>query len=159
WNNTDVFASHLASDDLSGLTTPAIGGYTFSSEGAGQSHTFVAVDEAGNSTSVTISDVNIDKTAPTLDAHRDTAANSFGWNNSDVSTSYPATDALSGLLSDASGAYTFTTEGAAQTHTFTAIDLAGNSTSYTISDVNIDKTAPTLDAQRETLANSFGWNN
>src|SRR5213078_658365 len=108
---TDVSTSYLASDALSGLLVDASGSFAFTGEGAGQSHTFTVTDLAGNSTSYTISNVNIDKTAPTISAQRDTAANVFGWNNANVLASYSAADALSGLLSDAAGAFTFTTEG------------------------------------------------
>src|SRR5262249_33562236 len=131
----------------------------FSSEGAGQSHTFTVTDLAGNSASASVNDVNIDKTAPTISAQRDTAANGFGWNNADVESSYSASDALSGLQSPANGLFTFTSEGAGQSHTFSVADLAGNSASASVNGVNIDKTAPTINAQRDTTANLHGWNN
>lgn len=68
WNNTDVLASYMAGDSLSGLDSPASGSFTFSAEAGGKSHTFTLVDKAGNSDSATISSVNIDKTPPTASA-------------------------------------------------------------------------------------------
>src|SRR5213593_2732721 len=117
------------------------------------------MDRAGNVASFTVSGINIDETAPVLVAKRDTAANSYGWNNSDVAVSYSASDAMSGVASAASGTFTFAAEGANQSHTFTVTDLAGNLTSVTIGAVNIDKTAPTISGSPDRAANSHGWYN
>ena len=146
WNNTDVKAGYSASDALSGLAagSPATGTHTFIAEGAGQSYTFTVKDIAGNSASITVSGINIDKTAPLISAARITPANANGWNNTDVMASYSASDPLSGLASPASGQHTFTDEGAGQTYTFTAQDLAGNAASVIVSGINIDKTAPLI---------------
>src|SRR5438876_102996 len=86
-----------------GGTTPMSFG-----EGAGQSVTGTATDRAGNTATFTVSNINIDKTAPTISAQRDTAANAYGWNNTDVLSSYAASDALSGLSSPGTGGFTFT---------------------------------------------------
>src|SRR5207248_1546178 len=95
WNNTDVAASYSASDAFSGLGTgSASGSFSFTSEGANQSHVFIVTDLAGNSASATVSAINIDKTAPAMTVQRD-AANAYGWNNTDVVASYSAGDALS----------------------------------------------------------------
>ncbi len=85
----------------------------------------------------------VDTVGPVISIHRATAsaANAFGWNNSDVTVEYVASDAV-GLASPATGSFTFTTEGENQSHTFTVTDLAGNETSISIDDVNIDKTPP-----------------
>jgi len=159
WNNTNVTANYTASDGLSGLASAAAGSFDFTSEGAGQFHTFTVTDLAGNSASATVSDVNIDKTAPSISAQRDTLANSNGWNNTDVASSYTASDALSGLDSPATGSFTFTSEGAGQSHTFAVSDKAGNSASASVNDINIDKTAPTASASASPAANANGWNN
>ena len=146
WNNTNVNASYTASDATSGLdaNSPAAGSHLFANEGAGQSKTFTVTDLAGNTATVTISNVNIDKTAPTISALRTPGANAHGWNNTDVVGSYNASDSLSGLESPATGSVTFSDEGAGQFHVFTVSDLAGNSTSATVNGVNIDKTAPVV---------------
>src|SRR5206468_4105285 len=111
--------------------------------GAGQVHTFVVTDKAGNTALLSMM-VSLDKTAPMLSAQRDTAANAYGWNNTNVSASYSASDTLSGMGSAASGAYVFSGEGMNQSHTFSVTDLAGNLATFTVGGVNIDKTAPVL---------------
>jgi pectin methylesterase-like acyl-CoA thioesterase len=163
WNNTDVEASFTAHDALSGFDSgpTQTGSFTFSNEGASQSHIFTVTDLAGNSTSFTVSDVNIDKTAPSVSAGRSPAPNASGWNNTDVTASYTAQDNLSGFGSGltTNGTFTFTLEGAGQSHTFTVSDLAGNTASATVSNVNIDKTAPSIIAVRNPPPNANGWNN
>jgi pectin methylesterase-like acyl-CoA thioesterase len=152
WNNTDVVASYTATDAGSGFDSGATLGdsLTFANEGAGQSQTIEVSDLAGNTASTTVGDINIDKTAPVIDAARVTHANAAGWNKTDVLAAYTATDATSGLAANtpAQGAYIFTAEGLSQAHTFTVEDLAGNAASATVSGVNIDKTAPTINVVR-----------
>lgn len=65
WNNTDVTASFVCEDFESGIascTAPVV----VSTEGAGQSVTGEAIDNAGNSAQATVSGINIDKTAPSV---------------------------------------------------------------------------------------------
>jgi hypothetical protein len=142
WNNTDVEASFTATDALSGFDSgpSTSGAFTFTAEGAGQSHTFIVSDQAGNETSATVSDVNIDKTSPVIEAVPNPLPNANGWNNTDVTVSFNASDALSGIFSSSSPV-TLTNEGAGQLVTGTAMDRAGNIASVNIS-INIDKTAP-----------------
>ena len=65
WNNTDVTVSFSCSDELSGINSCSAP-TTLSGEGAGQSVTGTAVDQAGNTASATVGDINIDKTIPTI---------------------------------------------------------------------------------------------
>jgi hypothetical protein len=143
WNNTDVTVSFAWTDTLSGPVT-CDSTATFG-EGASQSATSSCTDLAGNTASASVSGISIDKTAPVISAERVTPANSNGWNNTDVTTQYSASDALSGLVDAPTGDYVFTGEGADQSHTFTVTDKAGNSVSATVGGVNIDKTRPALD--------------
>jgi probable HAF family extracellular repeat protein len=160
WNNTDVAASYSASDTLSGLATPTAGSHTFTAEGAGQSHTFMVTDLAGNIASATVNGINIDKTAPLITAQRDLAPNAHGWNNTGVFSSYSASDPLSGLpVGLESGSFEFTEEGAGQTHSFAVTDLAGNTASATVSGVNIDLTSPTISGGVDRAPSSTGWYN
>src|SRR4029450_5196028 len=144
WNNTDVEASFTATDNLSGFDSGATetGTFLFSSEGAGKSHTFTVTDLAGNSTAATVTEVNIDKTAPVIGSVRNPMPNANGWNNTDVTVSFNGTDALSGIAS-VSGPTTVSTEGANQVVTGTATDLAGNVATASVT-LNIDKSAPDL---------------
>jgi len=84
--------------------------------------------------------VNIDKTSPIIEAIPNPAPNANGWNNTNVTVSFNASDALSGIFSSSSPA-TVASEGAGQLVTGTATDRAGNTATVNIS-INIDKTAP-----------------
>src|SRR5919108_438737 len=65
WNNTNVTVSFLCNDATSGVAScPA--DHTLSGEGANQSWSDTAYDNAGNSASAGVSGINIDKTAPSL---------------------------------------------------------------------------------------------
>jgi sugar lactone lactonase YvrE len=158
WNNTDVTVTFEGLDALSGIascTSPAL----LSAEGAGQAASGTCVDVAGNeSASASMTDVNIDKTAPSISGERSPLANVHGWNNTDVTVSFGATDGLSGLDS-CDPAVVLSSEAAGQSATGSCLDLAGNSSSATVSDINIDKTAPSSSATRSPAANAHGWNN
>jgi hypothetical protein len=65
WNNTDVAVNFTCGDNLSGVPAAACGpDQTLTGEGAGQSAEGTATDNAGNTASATVSDINIDKTNP-----------------------------------------------------------------------------------------------
>jgi hypothetical protein len=141
WNNVDVTASWSCTDATSGVAS-APASQTVTTEGASQSRTGTCTDVAGNSASSTVTGISIDKTAPSLTGSRAPAANANGWNNANVVASWTCTDALSGVLSSP-GSQTLSTEGAGQQATGTCTDNAGNSASNTVTNINIDKTAPT----------------
>lgn len=105
---------------------------------------YFSTDAAGNSEALHELTVRLDKTAPSINAQRNTPANAAGWNNTDVQSGYVASDSLSGLdnTSPASGSYLFTQEGAGQSKAFSVTDMAGNTVSASVTGVNIDKTAP-----------------
>src|SRR6185437_10849673 len=113
------------------------------SEGAGQSASGTCIDVAGNSASIELNDINIDKTPPSITATRNPPPNSYDWNNNDVTISFQCSDSISGI--DAcTAAQTVTSEGAGQSRTGTATDIAGNTATAKITTINIDKTTPTL---------------
>ena len=89
----------------------------------------------------------------------DYAAAHSGWNNSDVTASYTASDALSGLVTPASGSQVFSTDGSGQSATFSATDLAGNTATASVLGINIDETAPTITGAADRAANAAGWYN
>lgn len=144
WNNTDVVVTFTASDSGSGLasvTSPV----TVSTQGAGQSVTGTATDNAGNSASATVSGINIDKTPPMLDwGAISPAPNANGWNKTaPVTISYTTKDNLSGVASAVPASpLSFSSEGKDQTQTVTVTDIAGNSATFTSPVVNIDMTPP-----------------
>lgn len=158
WNNADVTVTFSGLDNLSGIdncSEPAV----LSSEGAGQSASGTCTDGAGNvSAPATASDINIDKTTPQITATRNPVANQNGWDDGEVSVHFDCEDALSGIESCPPDP-ALSAEGAGQSASGTAVDMAGNSASTTVSDINIDLTDPTITGNRAPVANSHGWNN
>lgn len=65
WNNTDVAVKFTCSDATSGIET-CPGHTTVATEGAAQSVSATAVDQAGNTATGLVSGINIDKTAPAI---------------------------------------------------------------------------------------------
>jgi hypothetical protein len=141
WNNSTVTVTFSCSDALSGVATcPAP--VTVSKEGANQLVSGVATDNAGN-TATASANINLDTTPPTITGAATTSPNSNGWYNHDVIVHFTATDSLSGLASVTPDT-TISTEGSGQSVTGTATDNAGNTASFTVTGINIDKTPPVL---------------
>ena len=157
WNNGNVAVSFTCTDALSGVKSCAAG-QTVTTEGVGQSVSGTATDNADNSASTTVGNINIDKTAPSLSGAPTTSPNAAGWYNADVSIAWTCSDALSGIpLGACPPNSTISTEGTAQTATASVSDKAGNSTTATSSPaVKIDKTAPKTTA---TAPDPSAWNN
>jgi hypothetical protein len=142
WNNTDVTVSFTCTDADSGVASCSAP-TTLSMEGANQSVTGTATDNAGNSASATVSGISIDKTAPSITASRSAAPNAAGWNNAPVTVSFACNDALSGVGS-CSANQTLAGEGVGLTASGMAMDVAGNTASVSEGPINIDMTAPEL---------------
>ena len=143
WNNTDVDVDFSCSDNLSGID-PAYGcpaDQTLTSEGLHTLHVATA-DNAGNVVTPSF-DVRIDKTNPTITGSASPAANSYGWNNTNVTVSFSCADGLSGVDACESD-HVLSSEGAGQSVTGHAKDNAGNQASATVSGINIDKTKPVV---------------
>jgi uncharacterized repeat protein (TIGR01451 family) len=150
WNNsTPVTVSFASAGDAgavqSGVASCA-GPTTLTSETAGTAITGTCTDAAGNTSTATSVTIKIDKTPPTITGSRSPGPNANGWNNTNVTVSYSASDVLSGLDLPASdlGNDVLSAEGANQSATGTAVDKAGNSASATVSGIKIDKTPPTV---------------
>ena len=158
WNNTAVMANFSATDALSGIDGSATASQLFNAEVANQSASRVFTDKAGNSATVSVTGVSIDRTAPQLNYSRSPMANAAGWNNTDVTATYSASDPLSGIDGAASVTQLFSLEGAGQggSHTFT--DRAGNSATMHSDAINIDKTAPVVTVTRSPAPDATGWN-
>lgn len=92
-----------------------------------------------------------DSTPPSILAHQPLTPNVNGWFNTDVVITYDCYDMESGVASCSSPA-TLSTDGANQSVTGTAVDNAGNTSTATISGINIDKTRPSA-----TNAAISGW--
>lgn len=154
WHNSDVTVSFTCDDLLSGITTCPTP-VTVSIEGA-QTISGTVTDNAGNSTTAEVS-INLDKGLPVITSAQAPAANAAGWNNSDVLVDFNCTDALSGIAS-CTPQTNVMTEGAAQSISGNAVDLADNSASTSLA-LNIDKTPPVINTTVMPLPNSSGWNN
>ncbi|MBV9787140.1 MAG: PxKF domain-containing protein, partial [Chloroflexi bacterium] len=102
--------------------------------------------------------VSIDKTAPTISAQVDRAANSNGWYRDDVTVKFTCEDTISGIYS-CPAAKTLG-EGANQIVSGKASDAAGNlSAEVTHTAISVDKTDPTISGAAMTAANANGWYN
>ncbi|WP_420183590.1 OmpL47-type beta-barrel domain-containing protein [Knoellia sp. CPCC 206435] len=153
WNNENVTVTFTCSDALSGVAS-CTGPQTVATEGRSQVVTGTVEDNAGNSATDPAS-VSIDKTKPVITVDALPAPNANGWYQDDVTATFTATDALSGVKTQDT-AHTFG-EGEAQTATAAASDAAGNSSSVTTSKVSVDKTAPTISGKVVGAPNANGW--
>src|SRR5207249_2933516 len=155
WYNDDVTVSHTCGDSLSGVAScpPA----QTLAEGAVQSAGGTATDAAGNTATTSLSDINVDKTPPTLSGAPTTASNGAGWYNGDVTVHWTAADqaGLSGLDPAAVPADSVITgEGANLSAAESVSDRAGNTTNAAVAGIKIDRTAP-----KTTVTAPSGWVN
>jgi hypothetical protein len=155
WYKSNVVVHFTGTDTGSGIDTVSTD-TTLMADGVGQSVLGTATDLAGNSATDTVSGINIDKTPPTITSSRNTEPNSYGWNNTNVTVSFSATDSLSGLDTWSSPT-TFSDEGANQSVTGTATDQAGNTASLLVDQINIDKGYPSADGHTTTTPDANGW--
>jgi hypothetical protein len=88
--------------------------------------------------------VKIDGTPPTIIGSRDpNAGNQYGWNNKPVTVHFTCSDGTSGVAQCPADTV-LSTDGANQSVSGTATDLAGHSASATVGGINIDLTMPTI---------------
>lgn len=146
WYNSDVTAIFNCYDTGSGISS-CPESVTVTTEDAEQIITGTAFDLAGNSRSKSVT-VNLDKTPPTITSSLSSPPNVFGWYNSDVVVTFTCSDTLSGI-SACPDPVTITTEGAGQIATGTAVDVAGNSASTSVT-INLDKTSPIITCPLDT---------
>jgi hypothetical protein len=125
--------------------------------------TLRVTDTTGRSSTDTTSLTIVDTLAPVIAVSRAPGSepNAQGWNNSSVTVVYTAIDGGSGMASPVTGSFTFDSEGDNQSHTFTVVDVAGNSTSLTIGGVRIDRTPPAIAISpasgRHAPGTSYTW--
>jgi NHL repeat len=161
WSNGPVSVSFTGTDSTSGISScspPVI----VSTEGTNQtSSAGTCTDNAGNvSAPVSGAGISIDKTPPVTSGAAAPAPNAAGWNNSPVTVSFSATDALSGVAANGcQSPVTLTVEGAGQSVTGTCSDRAGNASSATVSGIKIDRTPPAVTANQSPGPNANGWSN
>ncbi|WP_404383573.1 PxKF domain-containing protein [Knoellia locipacati] len=139
WYKADVRVEYVVSDNLSGVATPPKADVL--SEGSDQSASALVTDAAGNAAEAGVTDIDVDKTPPTL-------VGSFpsGWHTEDVTVTWTCTDALSGPAGTPA-ATTVTGEGANLSATASCSDVAGNATTKTVTGIMIDRSRPTTEAE------------
>lgn len=147
WYKDDVTVTFTCGDATSGIASCS--SPTTLGEGANQSVTGTAKDNAGNTQTDTASGINIDKTGPTIShATNPVAPNAHGWFKDDVTVTFTCEDALSGIascLADGEAGNTKVLgEGENQSVGGTATDVAGNVSTDTAADIDVDKTVPTV---------------
>ncbi|MEI5585222.1 MULTISPECIES: PxKF domain-containing protein [unclassified Agromyces] len=158
WYNRSVDVDFSCTDDLSGVETCT--GDTTVGEGVAGSATGSATDVAGNSATKTVSGLSIDATEPTAGySLRSESTPRNGWYRTPVTVDFTCDDALSGI--DTCVGDTELREGADQSAPVTATDKAGNVFTRTVSDIDVDLTAPGITAALTpgTGPNANGWYN
>jgi hypothetical protein len=157
--HSDVTVSGVATDP-SGVASVTVNGTSVDVDEDGNFETVLehvatgthtveitAVDTLGNAVTIQRSFEVLeceDEDAPVITGSRSPAANEYGWNNTDVTVCFEATDESEIVfLTDCT---TLSTDGAGQSVTGTATDEHGNSASTTVGNINIDKSAPSVSA-------------
>ena len=180
WTNKDVRVTFTCADTGGSSLTAGSGNQTqdFTAETGGATATFsgTCADNAGNTASGgTFGLIKVDKTAPSVAQESSSpAANGAGWNNSNITVVFKASDALSGLNTACQSAFPdpivggrtqdqlITTEGNPVTvDSDSCTDVAGNTGGPTTSsNFKLDKTNPGISFVGESPAkNADGWNN
>jgi len=164
WYVSDVIVALRATDDASGVASTAYsldGGvtwnqyampFTVSTEGT-SSIQYYSVDNLGKTETTKSSSLWIDKTPPIISGAPVGPPDGLdGWYVTDVSVHFTASDGVSGLYSVTPDRI-LSTEGAGQHVLGEAVDMAGNSATFDVTGINIDKTPPVSDA---TLSGTVG---
>ena len=145
WRSSDVTVAFTCADALSGIETcpaPVTVG-----EGANQEAQGTAKDNAGNTRTATVGDIDVDKTRPALTGTPDREPNEHGWYDEDVTVDWTCEDALSGLAGSCPEPSTVTGEAANLSASASIADKAGNERTATVSPIRIDRTAPVTTAE------------
>ncbi len=119
---------------------------------------FYSTDKAGNIEDSQAITFIIDTIPPTITGTSSIVANANGWYKGDVTVHFTASDDGSGINTVTSDKVV-STEGANQSVTGIATDKAGNSTNFTVSGINIDKTKPIIVVTENPVPNTTSWNN
>ena len=124
WSNQDVTVTWACSDGLSGTATSSVD--DTKGEGVGQTASGTCFDNAGNSASASVSNINVDKTVPfnVTFVGGPAAGGTYYFGSVPAAPTCTAEDALSGVAS-----CTVTGHGSTvgtHTMTATAVDNAGN---------------------------------
>jgi hypothetical protein len=148
--------TYTCDDATSGIKS-CTGPYTFG-EGEALTHTGTATDNAGNTDTETVDNIDVDLSAPAIDAVV-TGTSSNGWYTSDVDVSWTVTDSLSGVdnaSKSGCGDITVSADTDDTTYTCSASDNAGNSDSQSVT-IKRDTAAPTITPIVAGTLGNHGW--
>lgn len=148
WYRDEVRVEYTATDALSGVVTAPEGDVL--GEGANRGASGTATDRAGNTGSDAVSGIDVDTTPPVL-------VGSFapGWHTGDVTVAWVCTDTLSGPAGQPA-ATVVAGEGPNLSATTSCTDVAGNTTTETVSGIAVDRSRPTTTATVSDASGS-GW--
>ena len=149
WYTSNVTVSWTVTDPDSSISSSSgCGGTTsISTDTAGTTVGPCTATSAGGTSSQSVT-IKRDATAPTISGSAAPPANGNGWNKTDVDVTFACDDPLSnGVASGIASCgptnpVTLSSQGSGQSASGTAKDSAGNTAQTTVSDINIDKTAP-----------------
>ena len=153
WYHAPIGIAFSCTDALSGVAACSTAPVTVT-DGAGQQVDGHATDAAGNTSSSTVSGLNVDTGVPTISGAATTSPNGEGWYSGDVVIHWTCGDDLSGIDGPCPTDTTIAGEGAALSATATVHDLAGNAASATVGNIHVDRNAPVT-----TNDVSSGWHN
>jgi alpha-tubulin suppressor-like RCC1 family protein len=161
WYTGDVTVAWTCADALSGVKTcPA--NSTITGEGSSLTTTATTVDNADNSQVLTSPVAKIDRTKTSTSISAIPT-----WSTSNVTVTLTPSDNLSGVASTSytvdggslqSGTSIPVTSEGVHTITYASTDVAGNVETTKNATVRIDKTAPTISADKSPAPNAAGWN-
>ncbi|HEY6835408.1 MAG TPA: hypothetical protein VI142_02965 [Gaiellaceae bacterium] len=100
----------------------------------------------------------LDNTGPTVTGSLSPAPNPAGWNNSNTTVTWSASDSGSGVASLTPASDTQTADTAGTTKSATATDRLGNSGSGSVT-IKLDKSSPAISGSASPGPNANGWNN
>jgi hypothetical protein len=147
WNNSVVTVTFVCSDSLSSVVQCGPSPKEASGEGAGQMLDGIAMDEAGNTSTAAVTNINIDKTGPQV---RCPVADD-AWHADNATLRCEASDGLSGIVDPPPSLLLKTSvppgteTGVAATGSVTVCDRADNcATAGPIAGNKIDRKPPTV---------------
>ena len=133
WNNANVTVAFTCNDRVSGVSNCEVG-WTITTEGGGQRVRGTAIDQVGNTATIVVGDINIDKTAPIVTI-ASPAQDAVYLANDTILADWTVSDSLSGISSSSgtvqSGLPIDTSVQGVNSFTITASDEAGNAASVT----------------------------
>ena len=155
WNDSPVTVSFTCTPGGAPITScpsPTV----VATQGSNIPVSGTVTDAAGATATATVV-IKLDSTPPTIIPNISPAPNSNGWETAPVTVSFTCSDSLSGVATCPSSTL-ISTDGANQTVSGTATDVAGNTATATAT-VNLEQSGPTISASVSPAANSYGWNN